>query len=212
MSPREAASQASLKSARCFASGSESACALRPQNVASRTHARIRKHHMFNRVPCALGRSYTSESSHANFTNMKKTAAFTSIDPATGEKLKDYPQWDSGRLDQALDRAAAAAPGWDALGVEARCAFLRRAGELLLRDRAAHAELISREMGKLIAEARAEIEKCADTCSYYAEHAPRMLADEEILTDASRSLVAYQPLGVLLAIMPWNFPYWQAIR
>ncbi|MFM9587458.1 aldehyde dehydrogenase family protein, partial [Streptomyces caniscabiei] len=70
----------------------------------------------------------------------------------------------------------------------------------------------SRGMGKLLSEARAEIEKCAACCAYYAEHAAAMLADEPVASDAARSLVAYEPLGVVLAVMPWNFPFWQVIR
>ncbi|HEX7964195.1 MAG TPA: NAD-dependent succinate-semialdehyde dehydrogenase [Gammaproteobacteria bacterium] len=137
---------------------------------------------------------------------------FTSIDPSTGQENQGYPDWEPARLDRALDRAAAAAPGWAALGIQERCAFLRRAGDVLLRERHRYAELMSREMGKVTAEGLAEIEKCAGACKYYADEAPRMLADELIETDAKKSLVTYQPLGVLLAIMPWNFPFWQAIR
>lgn len=138
--------------------------------------------------------------------------SFTSIDPATGARLKDYPALDAAGLERALARAAAAAPAWARRPLPERAALLRRAGEVLLQHRDDYALLMSREMGKLMGEARAEIEKCALCCRYYADEAPRMLADEEVETDTSRRLVVYQPLGSVFAVMPWNFPFWQAIR
>jgi succinate-semialdehyde dehydrogenase / glutarate-semialdehyde dehydrogenase len=137
---------------------------------------------------------------------------FTSIDPATGARLQGYPAWEAARLSAALAEAASAAPGWAARPLSERCGLLSRAGEVLLRHRDEYATLMSREMGKILPEARAEIEKCAGACSYYAEHAAGMLADEPAATDAGKSLVAYEPLGTLLAVMPWNFPFWQVIR
>jgi len=135
-----------------------------------------------------------------------------SIDPASGEKLKDYPEWQTARLEQALGLASAAAPIWAATPLGERCRLLAQAGQALLAKRDDYALLMSREMGKTLKEARGEIEKCAEACKYYAAEAPRMLADEIIATDAQRSLVAYEPLGAIFAIMPWNFPFWQAIR
>ena len=137
---------------------------------------------------------------------------FTVINPASGEKLRDYPIWDAARLDAALTLTAAATPAWMARPLDARAALLRHAGEVLLRRRDEFAALMSREMGKLIAEAHAEIEKCARCCAFYAEQAAGLLADEPAHTDAAKSYVAYQPLGTVLAIMPWNFPFWQVIR
>ncbi|MCF7993131.1 MAG: aldehyde dehydrogenase family protein [Thiohalocapsa sp.] len=93
-----------------------------------------------------------------------------------------------------------------------RCALLRRVADLLRERRETLAALITAEMGKLIGESEAEIDKCAALCEHDADEAGRYLADEEIGSDASRSLVAYQPLGVVLAVMPWNFPFWQAFR
>ena len=137
---------------------------------------------------------------------------FTAVNPATGEQLHEYPMWDGARLDQALARSAAASAEWSARPLAARLALLRRAGEVLLRHRDEYAALMSREMGKLLGEARAEIEKCARGCEYYAQHAPALLADEPVASDAAKSFLAYQPLGTLLAIMPWNYPFWQVIR
>ena len=138
--------------------------------------------------------------------------AFESINPATGETLARFDPWDAATLDAALAETAAAAPAWQATPLEARARLMRRAAAVL-RERLAHyAGLITLEMGKLKKEAEAEVEKCAWVCDYYAEHAAAFLADEEIATDASRSLVAYLPLGTVLAVMPWNFPFWQVFR
>jgi succinate-semialdehyde dehydrogenase/glutarate-semialdehyde dehydrogenase len=137
---------------------------------------------------------------------------FPSMDPATGERLQDYPEWDATRLDKALDVAATASLRWGSLEVGERCKKLRDLAAVLRRRQGEFAELMSREMGKVMAEAKAEVEKCAGACEYYADEAPKMLADLVIATDAKKSLVAYQPLGTLLAIMPWNFPFWQVIR
>jgi succinate-semialdehyde dehydrogenase/glutarate-semialdehyde dehydrogenase len=138
--------------------------------------------------------------------------SFTVINPASGETIMEYAGWESAQLEDALAQTAAATPAWAAESLETRTALLRRAGEVLLRQRDEYARLMSREMGKLIGEARAEIEKCARCCTYYADEAPELLAPERIETDAHKSYVAYQPLGTVLAIMPWNFPFWQVIR
>lgn len=137
---------------------------------------------------------------------------FTAINPANGEKLKDYPMWDSARLDQALALTASVTTAWNTRPLAERSALMARAGEVLLKHRDEYAVLMSREMGKLIGEARAEIEKCARCCQYYADNAATLLADEPTASDAAKSYVAYQPLGTVLAIMPWNFPFWQTIR
>ena len=137
---------------------------------------------------------------------------FTAINPANGEKLKTYPGWNAAHLEQALAASAEAAPAWGTRPLSERSTLMQRAGEVLLQHRDEYAGLMSREMGKLIGEARAEIEKCSRCCAYYAEHGAALLADEPAATDAVKSYVAYQPLGTVLAIMPWNFPFWQAIR
>ncbi len=138
--------------------------------------------------------------------------SFVSIDPATGERFAEHPAWGEAEIARALARAAAAAPVWSARPVQQRCDDLRRVAEILRGRVDKLAGLVSREMGKLLREARTEVEKCALVCDYYAEHAPAFLADEVIASDASRSLVVYQPLGTVLAVMPWNFPLWQVFR
>ncbi|UCE89062.1 MAG: NAD-dependent succinate-semialdehyde dehydrogenase [Pseudomonadota bacterium] len=137
---------------------------------------------------------------------------FTAVNPASGETLGEVPEWDERLLDAALSEVAAATPGWAALPVVQRCEQLRVVAQVLRDNLEEYARLITQEMGKLIRESRAEIEKCAHACDYYAEHGPAFLHDEEIASDAGLSYVAYLPLGTVLAVMPWNFPFWQVFR
>src|SRR4030067_688546 len=138
--------------------------------------------------------------------------AIATQNPATGETLKSFPALDNPQIDTALQRVSAASVGGAATPIAARVACLPRAAQQLRAQRDRYAALITLEMGKPIREARAEVEKCATGCEFYARHAELFLADEVIATDAGKSYVAYQPLGTLLAIMPWNFPFWQAFR
>ena len=136
----------------------------------------------------------------------------TSVNPATGEPLKTYPEMSTPELRAALGAADKAFRNWQRVSLPERAALVRRAG-VLLRERAEqHARLMSEEMGKPIRGARAEVEKSAWACDHYAEHAAALLADDVVETDAGRSFVTYRPLGPVLAIMPWNFPYWQIFR
>jgi succinate-semialdehyde dehydrogenase/glutarate-semialdehyde dehydrogenase len=137
---------------------------------------------------------------------------FESVNPATGERVATYPTWDDAAIERALATAAKAAPDWAARPIDERCALLRRAARELRSRQDELARLMVVEMGKLRQEAEAEVEKCAACCEYYADRAPGFLADEPVETGPQRSLVAYQPLGTVLAIMPWNFPLWQVIR
>ena len=138
--------------------------------------------------------------------------AFQSINPATGEHLQTFDLWQRGDLEAALQQAAAAAPHWAATPLRHRCDLLRQAAAVLRSQKDALAKLITLEMGKLYTESQAEIEKCALGCEYYAQNTPQFLQDEVIDTDAGKSYVAYQPLGIILAVMPWNFPFWQVLR
>lgn len=135
-----------------------------------------------------------------------------SINPATGETLERYTPWDAQQLDGALQAVARAAPEWQTTGLGERAGLMRQAARVLRQGIEDYAGLMTREMGKPIREARAEVEKCALVCDYYAEHAEGFLADEVVATDAGRSLVAHLPLGTVLAVMPWNFPFWQVFR
>jgi succinate-semialdehyde dehydrogenase/glutarate-semialdehyde dehydrogenase len=137
---------------------------------------------------------------------------FRSINPYDGTLNKEIPAWTNLQTDEVLAEVAAITPEWAGTPIHKRCELMKRASGVLWSRKEELAELITLEMGKLIGEARAEIEKCAWACEYYAEHGAAFLADEIIESDASRSLVAYQPLGTVLAVMPWNFPLWQVFR
>jgi len=137
---------------------------------------------------------------------------FRSINPANGNTVAEIESFPAARLEAALDAAAGAAAPWRARPVQERCDLLRAAAGVLRRRTEEFARLITLEMGKPIREARAEVGKSALGCEYYADRAAEFLADEVIASDAGRSLVAYQPLGTVLAIMPWNFPFWQVFR
>jgi succinate-semialdehyde dehydrogenase/glutarate-semialdehyde dehydrogenase len=135
-----------------------------------------------------------------------------SIDPATGERIRSYDETTPGGVRQILASADRAHRAWRATPFAERSRVLRRAAALLRDGRDRHAALMAAEMGKPVAQGRAEAEKCAWACDHYAEHAERYLAPEPVATDAARSYVAFPPLGVVLAVMPWNFPYWQVFR
>ncbi len=136
---------------------------------------------------------------------------FLSVNPADGSS-SEVQAFSDEQLEDALQQAAQAAPGWRATPIEQRSALMRKAAAVLRSNIDEFARMMTLEMGKPIREARAEIEKCALGCDYYADHGADFLADEVIASDAGRSLVAYQPLGTVLAIMPWNFPFWQVFR
>ena len=137
---------------------------------------------------------------------------FESVNPASEQALGQIAAIDDAAIEQILRVAAAQSGSWADTPVDERAALLGRIADALDAQRDDLGALITREMGKKIVEARAEVEKCAWVCRYYAEHAAAFLADEEIPSDAARSLVAFQPLGPVLAVMPWNFPFWQVFR
>ena len=136
-----------------------------------------------------------------------------SISPATEQPFgDDYLVHGPHEVESHLRRAADTFPTWRRTGISARASLVRRAATLL-RDRAADlAKLMALEMGKPVTAGEAEAHKCAACCDHFAEHAPAYLADETITSGASRSYVRYEPLGAVLAIMPWNFPFWQVVR
>lgn len=134
------------------------------------------------------------------------------INPATGEKVTEIPAWDSQQLESGLASVAAASAAWRNTPMDERCALMHKAGEVLRANKDKYAAVITQEMGKLINDARAEVEKCASVCDFYADKGPEFLADEMIESDAGKSFVAYLPLGTVLAVMPWNFPLWQVFR
>jgi succinate-semialdehyde dehydrogenase/glutarate-semialdehyde dehydrogenase len=138
--------------------------------------------------------------------------AIQSINPATEEVLAEFEEYTPARVDAALNEARTAFLTWREISFEDRGAPMRRAARYLRENKARFAGLITAEMGKTIAESEAEIEKCAWSAEFYAEHAKEFLADELVATTARESFVAFEPLGVVLAVMPWNFPFWQVFR
>ena len=134
------------------------------------------------------------------------------ISPVDGEAIAEYREWTWKKVDHALRSAEQAQREWRRTSFEERAGHLKKAGEILRADAAEYGELMAREMGKPLAQGKAEAEKCAWACEYYADNGARFLAAEPVETDASRSFVAFEPLGTVLAIMPWNFPFWQVFR
>jgi len=137
---------------------------------------------------------------------------FHSLDPTVGRFRYGFPDLAPAELEAALDHALEAQRGWAARAPAERAAPLRAAAALLRGEAQALAELAAAEMGKPLRQGRAEAEKCAFACDWYAEHAAALLAPELVATDAAKSYVRFDPLGVVLAIMPWNFPFWQVFR
>ena len=135
-----------------------------------------------------------------------------SIDPANGRELATFPELDPAGVEAAVARAWEARLGWRELGLGARISLMRSVAGVLRTDKSRFAALLTSEMGKPIVEAEAEVEKCAWTAGWLADNAERLLADEPLESTASQSYVRFQPLGVILAVMPWNFPFWQAFR
>ncbi len=135
-----------------------------------------------------------------------------SVNPATGETLKTFSPDSDDVIEQKLQRAAVAARVWRRTSFAERAQRLSRAAQILEQRKESFARLMTLEMGKLRKAAIGEVEKCANGCRYYAENAERHLAPEPVQTDARRSEKRFQPLGPVLAVMPWNFPFWQVFR
>lgn len=140
------------------------------------------------------------------------TSSVVTVDPTTGAELARYPAHTAEQIDDLLDRAGTAFIGWRHLALKQRAEVLERTAELLRLRREDYAALITAEMGKPLAEARAEVDKCALNCSYVAEQAQGWLADEPVEAAPTASWVRFEPVGVVLAVMPWNYPFWQVLR
>lgn len=134
------------------------------------------------------------------------------INPTTGKVIEKYDLMDDSELDSIINRASDAQNDWRGLSFSQRADYLNRIAEILNDRKDELAELMATEMGKPLAQGVSEAEKCAWVCEYYAENAEAFLENEIIETDASQSYVTYNPLGTVLAIMPWNFPFWQLFR
>jgi succinate-semialdehyde dehydrogenase/glutarate-semialdehyde dehydrogenase len=134
------------------------------------------------------------------------------INPATEELIRDYPEPDENELAVCLTTAEQTFATWRKVPFAERGRLMSAVADLLRERRGEYGRLMTEEMGKPLPAAEGEIDKCAWVCDYYAEHAEALLASETVATDASRSSVRYDPLGPVLAIMPWNFPFWQVFR
>jgi succinate-semialdehyde dehydrogenase/glutarate-semialdehyde dehydrogenase len=138
--------------------------------------------------------------------------AIATINPATGQTIKRFEALTDAEVDRKIQRAAEAFPTFSKLSFADRGKMMMRAAEILEAEKDSLAHLMTLEMGKTLRSAVDEAVKCAWVCRYYAENAERFLADEVVETPASRSFIRYQPMGVVLVIMPWNYPFWQAFR
>lgn len=135
-----------------------------------------------------------------------------SRNPTSGEIIATYPLQNAAELETALQQSASAFAQWRNTEMAQRVKVLRQLGEQLRQRQDQLATLATLEMGKPIAQARAEVLKCASLCDWYAEHGPAMLADQPTLVENQQAWQSFRPLGVILAVMPWNFPYWQVLR
>jgi succinate-semialdehyde dehydrogenase/glutarate-semialdehyde dehydrogenase len=135
-----------------------------------------------------------------------------SINPATGELMRKYEVLSADALDRKLQLATTAFSAWKQIPFSERSRLMLNCADVLERQKSEYSRLMTLEMGKPLRAAVQEVEKCARTCRFYAEKAESFLSDEPVTTDAARSYVRYQPLGPVLAVMPWNFPFWQLFR
>ncbi|MBC2595797.1 NAD-dependent succinate-semialdehyde dehydrogenase [Ruficoccus amylovorans] len=138
--------------------------------------------------------------------------ALATVNPATGELLREYPEMELPEILSILDKAQEDFEQWRERPVARRAGMFARVAEILRVEKEAFAAIMTKEMGKPVAEAVSEVEKCAWVCEYYAKHGADFLADQPIETEATESFVTFQPLGIILAVMPWNFPFWQVFR
>ncbi|WP_298954374.1 NAD-dependent succinate-semialdehyde dehydrogenase [uncultured Nonlabens sp.] len=136
----------------------------------------------------------------------------TTINPYTGKELKEYQELSKKEIKAKLDIAQLAFEDWRDTSFEHRAAHIRAVGELLRKNTASYSKLMTNEMGKPISQSRGELEKCAWLCDFYAEKAEAYLAKEYVETEHFKSYVTFEPIGVVLAVMPWNYPFWQVFR
>ncbi len=135
-----------------------------------------------------------------------------SVNPATGQLIRDYPEHGPAECAAILDDVVTAARDFSRTTFAGRARCMTALAELLVAEAPAHARLITAEMGKLLREAEAEVRKCAQVCLYYAQHAEAILSPTPVRSIVAESVVTFEPMGTILGIMPWNFPFWQAIR
>jgi len=136
----------------------------------------------------------------------------TSINPATEEEVATYNRISKKKIANKITAAHKTYQSWKKTDFKERAALMHQLATILETKKEKFAKIATEEMGKTIAQSRKEIEKCALVCRYYADNAEELLANQIVDTEAANSYVTYQPLGVVLAIMPWNFPFYQVIR
>ena len=137
---------------------------------------------------------------------------FKSVNPYNGEELASYSSLTETELVGKIEQSEKAYSDWKETSLQKRCTLIQKVASILTENAHEYAEMITLEMGKPISESLAEVKKCAWVCEYYAENAQAFLSDTIIKTDASKSFVTHIPIGTVLAIMPWNFPFWQVFR
>src|SRR4030095_9479469 len=137
---------------------------------------------------------------------------FKSIHPFDQSVVGEFPLMNSSDVQKKLDLASKAFADWKKTSFSHRSNLMLKVASIIRNNKEEYARTIALEMGKLLPEARAEVEKSATACEYFAQRAEEFLKDQTVATEAKRSFVAFQPLGALLAIMPWNFPFWQVFR
>ncbi len=138
--------------------------------------------------------------------------ALRSINPATEAVIQEFDELTDGQIEQKLAAAQAAFESWRGTSFDERAKLMKRAAAVLREQKSELAAIMTSEMGKTLGAAEAEVEKCAATCEYYADNAAKFLAPEPIETDAGQSYTRFDPIGIVLAVMPWNFPFWQVFR
>jgi succinate-semialdehyde dehydrogenase/glutarate-semialdehyde dehydrogenase len=145
-------------------------------------------------------------------TNLEILMAIATVNPSTGQLIKSFESLNAAEIEAKLQRAAEAFQSYRKTSFADRTRWMLKAAAILQQEKEAYAKVMTTEMGKTFRSAVDEVAKCAWVCRYYAENAERFLADEVVETGAKRSYIRYQPLGPVLAVMPWNFPFWQVLR
>jgi succinate-semialdehyde dehydrogenase/glutarate-semialdehyde dehydrogenase len=136
----------------------------------------------------------------------------TAINPANGDTIKTYEETPFDNVIKCIEGAHQAFKVWKKTDFSQRTEFMKRASRILTENKETYAKIMAMEMGKPIRQGRAEVEKCAWVCEYYADNAFKILQPEKVETDARKSFISFQPLGIILTIMPWNYPFWQVFR
>jgi succinate-semialdehyde dehydrogenase/glutarate-semialdehyde dehydrogenase len=136
----------------------------------------------------------------------------TTINPYNGKELKSYTELTEHQINSKLEKADQAFNSWKLTAFKERSEKIKKVGSLLEKHKEKYAQQMTREMGKPISQSRSELEKCAWLCDHYADNAEKYLKTEHIKTDFTKSYVTYEPIGVVLAVMPWNYPFWQVMR